>query len=219
MPTIPDVNQDWRLGRVPVVNIMGSELVMPLQFSGVGVQRQDAICEEVVARPITIIGIRKRIACGPVQSIGLRIIRAGQPGWAASELGFFAFPGFNPWFPFSWYCPETPHAFASVDLICGKKSANAPVTPRNARDYHVLDDQRRYSRAILLSLIGHHRFPHHLACRTVQGDQVGVVGRHEHLVAKDGHAPIGTQGCIAYQSSSARARIFPDHASRQGVQR
>src|SRR5438128_6125193 len=63
---IPRVDQDWGLSRVPIANVVGSELIMPLQLSGVGVQCQDAIGKQVIARPIAVVGIGKGITRGPV---------------------------------------------------------------------------------------------------------------------------------------------------------
>ena len=79
LPPIPCIDQDWRLSRVPIANVVGGELIMPLQLSGAGVQCQDAIGKEVIAGSIAVVGIRKGIGRGPVEGVGLRIVGTGQP--------------------------------------------------------------------------------------------------------------------------------------------
>ena len=52
------VHQDVGLGCIPIVNIVRSELVIPLQLSGTGIERQNAIRKQVVAASLAIVGIR-----------------------------------------------------------------------------------------------------------------------------------------------------------------
>ena len=54
------IDQRERLGRVPRVNIVRRRLIMPLQLARIGIQRQDAIGEQVVAAAVTIVGNRER---------------------------------------------------------------------------------------------------------------------------------------------------------------
>ena len=59
------VHEDVGLVRIPIANIVRRELVVPLQFSGGGIERQDAVGEQIVAASLAIVGIRPRIAGGP----------------------------------------------------------------------------------------------------------------------------------------------------------
>ena len=65
-PTEGRVDQHRRLSGVPIVKIVRSELVMPLQFSGRRVQGEDRRRVEIVAFPFGAIVIGTRVASGPV---------------------------------------------------------------------------------------------------------------------------------------------------------
>ena len=63
---------------------MRRELKMPFELAGVGIEREDAIGVEVVARTNGAVEIRGRIAGAPLQSVEPRVIGAGHPGGAAA---------------------------------------------------------------------------------------------------------------------------------------
>jgi hypothetical protein len=67
---------------------------MPLEFSRIGIEREQRIAVEIVARaPFTSIGGR-RIAGWPKDQIGGGIVDAGDPSRSAASLVRIAFPGF-----------------------------------------------------------------------------------------------------------------------------
>src|SRR5438105_1859906 len=86
------VYQDVGLGRIPIVNVMRSELVIPLQLSRGGIEREDAIREQVIAASLAIVGIRPWVARGPVKSIGLQVIGTGEPCGSATVAHGSSFP-------------------------------------------------------------------------------------------------------------------------------
>src|SRR5262245_61926127 len=99
------------------MDVVRCELIMPLQLSGVRIQRQDAFGEEVVTRTIAIVGIWIGSRGRPVQRIGFRIEAAGQACVAAAGSAIFPLPGFVAWFSLTRHCPEPPCAFAGRSLI------------------------------------------------------------------------------------------------------
>ena len=55
LPAKWGVHQNDRRVRIPIVGIVWSELVVPLQFAGGRIERQDAIREQVVAAAFAIV--------------------------------------------------------------------------------------------------------------------------------------------------------------------
>src|SRR5207244_6749504 len=125
------------LSRIPIVNIVRRELVVPLQFSGGGIERQDAIGEQIVAAALAIIGIRPRITRGPVERIGLGIIGTGLPGRAPASGYCCSLPRLEAWIAFGRNGPVAPDAFAGVGFVSRKETADAPVAARYAGNPHV----------------------------------------------------------------------------------
>ena len=95
------VDQHRRLGRIPVVDIVRRELIVPFQLSGIGIQSQNAIGEEIIAGTVAVVRVRKRIARGPEQRVRIRIVGTRQPGRAATEERLLPFPGFGSRFTFA----------------------------------------------------------------------------------------------------------------------
>ena len=74
---------------------MRSELVIPFQLAAVGVHGQDAFGEEIIAGPVGVIVIGVRSGGWPIQSVGLRVMRARHPRAASPKRRFFALPRLN----------------------------------------------------------------------------------------------------------------------------
>ena len=68
------VDEHRRLLRIPIPQIVRSELIVPAKLSALGVEREDRIRIEVVALPFAAIGIGIRISRGPEQRVGLGIV-------------------------------------------------------------------------------------------------------------------------------------------------
>ena len=113
LPAIGRVDEDIRLLRIPIANIVRRELVVPLEFSRGGIQREDTVGEQIVAAALAIIGIRPRIAGSPVEGIGLGIIRACLPRRTSARCDGRSLPGLEPRIAFGRNGPVAPHAFAS----------------------------------------------------------------------------------------------------------
>ena len=71
---IDRVNEHVRLRRIPVFQIVRCELVVPLQFAGPGVQREHTVGVEIVAGAIDVVGIRPRVAGGPIEGVRRRVV-------------------------------------------------------------------------------------------------------------------------------------------------
>ena len=74
------VDQHGGFGRVPIVEIVRGELIVPLQFAGGWVEGQNGIGIEVVAPALIAVEIGTRVADRPEQRARFRIVGAGQPG-------------------------------------------------------------------------------------------------------------------------------------------
>ncbi len=71
----------------------------------------------------------------------------------------------------------------------------------------------------MLRLFRHVDVPYQAAGDAVQGDEVGVVHGHENVVAENGDSAIGSERRVSDESGRARARILPDDAAGESVQR
>ncbi len=201
------------------MHIVRRELVVPLQLASVRIQSQDTIRKQVVALPVAIHRIGIRISGRPVQRVAFGVIRAGQPCRAAAEQRLGALPGFGAGVPFQRNGPFSPQPFASGRLVGGKESTDPAVPAGDARDDHVVHRQGSDRRAVVLRLVGHVDVPHQSARDSVQGDQVRIVGYHKHFVTQDRHAAVGAERRVADESRSLRARILPDLAASQCIER
>ena len=74
LTAIRSVDENVGLIRIPIANIVRRELVVPLQFSSGRIEGEDTVGEQIVAAALAIVGIRPRIAGGPVERIGLGIV-------------------------------------------------------------------------------------------------------------------------------------------------
>ena len=76
--------EHWHLCRIPVVQIVRRELIVPAQLAGVGVERHERACIEVVALAVLSVVRGIRIARAVEHEIQLGIVAAGHPDTAAA---------------------------------------------------------------------------------------------------------------------------------------
>src|SRR5262249_30992795 len=69
---------------VPIVHIVRSELEMPLQLTGIGIEGHEAAGIKVISGAHIAVHVRSGIACAPVSEVEFGIIGAGDPRGAAS---------------------------------------------------------------------------------------------------------------------------------------
>ena len=78
--------------RVPVVRVVRRELIMPLQHARIGIEREQRVGVQVVARPRLAVPIRIGISRSPVQQVERGIVRAAQPRRRAAALPDVSLP-------------------------------------------------------------------------------------------------------------------------------
>src|SRR5258707_9040208 len=118
---------------------MRRELKMPLQLSGVGVQREHAIGVEIIAGPRAAIEIWRRITRAPVQRAEFGIVGSRHPSGAAATQIRIARPTFGAGLATAWNGPEAPGQLAGLRIEGGKEASYAAVTPGGADDNFALD--------------------------------------------------------------------------------
>ena len=216
------VHQHHGLGGVPVMGVIGRELVVPFELAGHGVQRHHRIGVEIGAAALRRIGVGKRIAHRPIKRAGLGIVRAGFPGRAAAGFQRPADPGLGERLTRLGNGVEAPGLLAAVGMEGDQETAHGGITARNARDHQVVDDHHR-SRGVDLAFLrrlGQRLAPHHRTCQPVQTDQIGVVGGIEQPIAQYAHAAIGAGGRGRGSTSRAAARACGAlHAQTVGARR
>ena len=213
------VDEHWRLVRVPVVEIMGRELIVPLQPPCIRIEREHRGAVQVVALALISVVVGTRIARGPVEQPRLRIVRTRQPRRGASVLDRAANPRLRAVLTRRRHRPESPDAFAGRRTVSVEKSADAFVSAGYAGDHEIVDDQRRAGGAVVLPRVGHLDVPQQLAGVAVQRDHVCVVRDHEHAVAEGRNASIDPAGRVTGQPRRARAAVMPDPTAAAGIER
>src|SRR5215470_13329339 len=79
---VRDVNQDRSLSRIPIHDIVGRELKVPLQLSCVRVNSDNTLRVEVVSFTHIAIEIRGGITNSPIKKIEFGVVATGHPGSA-----------------------------------------------------------------------------------------------------------------------------------------
>ena len=219
LPTKRGVDEDIRLSRIPIVNVVRRKLVVPFQCSGGGIERQDAVGEQIVAAAFAIIGVRPRIAGSPVERIGLGIIGTGLPGCTAASRDGRSLPRLKARIAVGRNGPVAPDAFAGGGFVRRKETADAPVAARDADHHHVFDHQRSHGSPVSLRFINHDDLPDRAARDTMQRDQVGVIGDQEDVLSENSHATVRPERWVGDQIRSPRARVMPDLVAGARVER
>ena len=115
--------------------------------------------------------------------------------------------------------PEAPDLLAGGLIERGHEPAHALVATGAAGHHQVADRQRRAGRVVVLAPVGHFRFPQQRAGRSIERDEMRVIGDHEHAVAGDADAAVHAAGGVADQPLGPRALVVPDLAAAAGVER
>ena len=127
---------------IVVPDIMGGELVIPLAFSGIGIERQYAVREQVITEAGIAIPVRRGIAGGPVKQVELGVVRANSPGWGATGLVRGSRPGFITGLASGRHRVVTPDPLAGVYIVGIEESPHAVFATGNTDNGHILDDKR-----------------------------------------------------------------------------
>src|SRR5208337_4553002 len=119
---------------------MWSELEIPFELAGLGIERENRIGVEIVAHAFAAIEVGTGISDGPEESVGLGIVGACHPGVAGTVFYIFARPCFRARFARLRDSPESPGFFARGLIVSSEKSARAFVASGGARDHEIADD-------------------------------------------------------------------------------
>ena len=149
------VEEDGDFGGVPIVEIEGSELEIPLEFAGVGIEGDDGIGIKIFAFAFGAVVGGSGIAGGPVEKIELGIVCAGDPGGsAAAGSGIGTGPGITAGFAGSGDRVEAPGEFAGGGVVCVDEAADAVFAAGNADDDFVFDDEWSDGEGVALRVVG-----------------------------------------------------------------
>src|SRR4051794_8210381 len=105
------------LSGVPVMLVVFGELEIPFQFSGIGIEGEQGIAVQVIARASGAAIRWRRISRGPVEQIRCGIVRAGIPGRSATNFPRFSLPGIVSRFARTGNRVEAPLALAGRRII------------------------------------------------------------------------------------------------------
>ena len=111
------VHQHRSFGGVPIVQVMGCELVIPAEFSAGRVERRDGRSIKVIALALVAVVVRARIADGPIEQVSFGVVGAGEPRGAAAVFEGPAGPGFGTRLAGGGDGPEAPDAAAGGGVV------------------------------------------------------------------------------------------------------
>ena len=204
-----DINQNRRFVGIIVVQIMRSELKVPLQFSGIGIQSHDAVCIQIIARTRLSCEIGSRIACRPIHEIQLRVVSAWHPRGGATMEVCVARPTGRTGFSGRWYRPKFPSQCACFRVEGCKEAAHSTIPARSAYNNFIFDHERSAGGAITFFKIRIRDVPKHATRAPIQTQQVSVVGFHVDAVFPESHASGLVRGCVIEQAAADGTFVFP----------
>ena len=166
------------------------ELKIPVQFSGIRIECQQAVAIKVVPRSALAPIGGGRIARWPEELIGCGIIDARHPRGRAASLPGVAFPRIVPRLASPRHGVEPPLPLARVRVVGVNKAADAVFTPGHPQDDQILHHQRRHRKAVAFGVVGGGNIPDNVSGFRIEGDHVGVERGQENLVTHDGQPAI-----------------------------
>src|SRR6266849_7318736 len=157
------------------------------------------------------------IAGGPVDDVELGIIAAGEPGWRTAVIDVLALPGLRTRLAPFRYGPEPPQFLAAVLIEGGDEPVGAMFATGNSGDNEVAGGKRSRSGEVVLVPVRDLRVPEKIASKSIQRDDVGVIGLHENAAA--GHSYAAVVSGIANHTLCPGPLVMPELAAGPGIQR
>ncbi len=179
---------------VEVPGIAGRVLEVPVHLAGIGIPRDRAVGEEVIARPHGRIVFRHRIAGAPDRLVGRQVISAGHPERAASGLPGIGLvlPGLAAGLAGRRHGELAPRELTGRSIDRRDPFAHARGAPGRAEDELVLDGERRGPQARIRLAELHIGLPGHLPGILVGGDDARrLVGDRDDEIAPERDPAIG----------------------------
>src|SRR5215471_403129 len=130
------------------MGVAGSELVIPLQFASLGVQRDGGTGEQVIALADIPVHVRTRISFAPIKKIEIWIITAGQPGGPAASFPAVSLPGVVPKLAGTGNRVEPPEPLSGGGIIRIQETANAELSSGNADNHFIANRQGSRSNGV-----------------------------------------------------------------------
>src|ERR1044071_229330 len=118
------IDQHRHVGRIPVVDIVRSELEMPAELAGIGIQSDQRAGGEIVTLAAIAIVVGAGIAGAPVDQIESRVVGAGDPSGRATGFPAIALPGVMTGLTGTGHRPEAPEAAAGLRVVSVQETAN-----------------------------------------------------------------------------------------------
>ena len=232
-----EVGEDHRLRRREVPRLAGRLLVVPEVFAGVGVEREHARQEQVVALAVGANQAipRAAVARADVELIELGVVDDRVPRRAAAahlvpaaeprrrgDLGerFVRGRAVGAGRGIAGHDVEAPRELARVRVVGADVAAHAELGAGVADDDFVLHDARRARDRVHLRLIDGDRAPDRRARRAVERDEPAVERRDDELVHVE-RRPARVHVAASFRAGGAGhfRVVAPDQLARRGVQR
>ena len=189
LPLPGDVGEYRHLYGVPVELVVRRELVVPFELPCVGVEGNDRVGVEIVARVSRASGPAGiRVAGAPERQVRCRIVGAGHPDRRAAVLPRVARPRIVAGLAGLRDGIEFPDLLSGADVERGDPAIDAVFVRRRPEDDFVLDDERRDIELKALLPVDERPVPDRLAGLRVDRNQVPVVRGPEQAIPGDREA-------------------------------
>ena len=131
------------MGGIPIVYVVGSELKVPLELAGIGIECEQRIGIEIVAAALVAFPVGAGVAGAPVNHVEFGVVAAGHPSGGGTIFVAIAEPGFGGLVSRSGQRGESPGLLACFGFVRGEVAAYAKLATGTADDDFVFDDERR----------------------------------------------------------------------------
>src|SRR5579864_1654258 len=158
------------------MNIMRSELEIPLKFARVAIQGEQTIGVEIVSNARIAVPVRPRIAGAPEDGVLLRIVSAGNPGGGSAGFRGVGGPRFAPGLASGRHSPETPCPPAGFSIIGIDKATHTVLATGHADHDLVLEREWRGGDRVTQLRVGNLSIPAHNSRFNIERHQMRVEG-------------------------------------------
>ena len=141
---------------VVIPDVVTERLKVPDAFAGLGVERDGAVGEEIVAEPVAAVKVKRRRAETGENQSALHVNTQATPGIGPASVfpGGVAFPGFVSELAGLGNSVKAPDLFTGSDVECAnvaRRGDRRPLVARDADDDRVLPDRHGGGRAVIHS--------------------------------------------------------------------
>ena len=207
-----DVDERRFADGVVVPDVVRRVLVVPLQFAGIGVERERGARIEQRALDAVRVPVRVRVARAPIDGVARDVVGSRKPRRRTAASGAARdFPRVVAGLALGRDRVVLPYELAGVGVVRRDEAARRILAAAFAREDEVLDGKRRARDAVRERIVGDRRVPENLTGLRIERDEVRVERSEDHLAAGERDAAVVDVAARAgVRRDRQRVRVAPD---------